>query len=89
MGQSKQPATCAKCKVKGPPRPKAVKEGWMRRSFGGSTKPDWLCPGCGEEYRKERQTLDASRPARPHMSSGAALAFAAAGLSAARYPTIR
>lgn len=85
MGQSKQPATCAECTTEGPPRPKAAKEGWMRRSYGGTEKPDWLCPGCGETYRNERQTLEASR-SRPHMSSRASAALALAAGFSGRYP---
>lgn len=52
MSQSKQAAICSECEAKGPRRSKAIKEGWVRRSFGGTDKPDWLCPTCGEEHRK-------------------------------------
>ena len=57
MSQSKLAAKCSECGLVGPSRKKAQAEGWVRRSYGGSSKSDWLCPEHGAEHVKERTRL--------------------------------
>lgn len=62
MSQAKLPAKCSECGLVGPPRKKAAKEGWVRRSYGGSSKSDWLCPDHGKGHvQEQRRQMDDAR----------------------------
>lgn len=79
MGQSKLPAKCAECGLEGPPRKLAVKEGWVRVSYGGSTRAEWLCPPHGRDHReKQRKELQERPPPRLPRSVAALAALALA-----------
>ena len=86
MGQSKLPATCSECGQVGPQRRKAPDEGWVRRSYGGSHKADWLCPEHGQAWEKARREKWArEREQRPKISPGASAALSLALSASMRF----
>ena len=80
MSQSKLPVCCSRCPAKGPKRKEAPKAGWVRRSWGGTSQPVWVCPECLPADDAERRTAARENPRpRGHAAFKAALLMSILG----------